>query len=349
MNAATSALLILLVALVLPAQAAEPPFETVRTEYQTVPRERVFDAVVEAIHRSTVSAQASGRVIEVLFDVDDFVEQGSVILRLRDREQRSALEAAQASLGEAQAREREAAAEHTRVASLFDRGLVARAALDAAEADFRAAERRLEAAQARVDQAREQLEHTVVRAPFSGIVVERHIEPGETATPGQPLLTGVSLDQLRVSAHVAQDVIGTIRARQEARVMLAGAEGPLEVPGERLTISPYADPASHTFRIRVDLPKEVPGVYPGMFGKVAFVVGEERRLVVPREAVVQRGEVTGVYVLREDGSVALRHIRLGRALPEERVEVLAGLSEGEQVATDPIRAGAYLVERRAER
>jgi membrane fusion protein, multidrug efflux system len=93
----------------------------------------------------------------------------------------------------------------------------------------------------------------------------------------------------------------------------------------------------------------VKGVYPGMFAKVAFVVGEERRLVVPRAAVVQRGEVSGLYVQAEDGRITLRHIRLGRLLADETVEVLAGLSEGEQVAVDPIRAGAALVERRAER
>ena len=83
-----------------------------------------------------------------------------------------------------------------------------------------------------------------------------------------------------------------------------------------------------------------------MFAKVAFVVGETTRLRVPAEAVVHRSEVTAVYVTGPDGSIAFRHIRAGRS-EEGMTEVLAGLSEGERVALDPIRAGVYLKEARA--
>ncbi|NIV33975.1 MAG: efflux transporter periplasmic adaptor subunit, partial [Anaerolineae bacterium] len=116
--------------------------------------------------------------------------------------------------------------------------------------------------------------------------------------------------------------------------------------GLSLTISPFADPVSHTFNVRVDMPEGQHGVYPGMFAKVAFVTGEVQRLLIPAEAVVHRSEVTGVYVIKEQ-QVSFRQVRVGRRFDDGQVEVLAGLDAGERVALEPIRAGVMLKEQRA--
>lgn len=310
------------------AMAAEPqlPFEVTTAEPRTVVREAVVNAVIEAVQRATVSAQTSGRVVEVNFDTDDYVAKGDVLIRFRDAEQRAALKAAQARYAEAEA-------EFNRTKDIYEKKLVAKSAFDRAEAAFKAA-------RAGLEQAQEQLEHTVVRAPYAGIVVKRHIEVGEVASPGQALMTGLSLERLRAVADVPQAHIDTLRSLSRARVLVPdGAPG---AEGVKLTISPYADPISHTFKVRVDLPPGQHGVYPGMFAKVAFAVGEEARLVVPAAAVVHRSEVTAVYVVGEGNRVSLRHVRAGRTLPDGNVEVLAGLAAGERVALDPIRAGIYL-------
>jgi len=298
---------------------------------QVVAREQVVDAVIEAVYQSTVSAQTSGRITEVLVDVDDYVTKGDVLVRFRDKEQRAALKAAQA-------RAEEARSSFNRVKDLIERKLVSKAEYDKAEAA-------LKSANAGLEQAQEQLEHTVVRAPYSGIVVKRHVEPGESANPGQPLMTGLSLENLRAIAEVPQSHIDSVRKLGRARVILT-TQNDLSVEGTKLTISPYADPVSHTFNVRVDLPEGQHGVYPGMFAKVAFVTGEEEQLLIPAEAVVHRSEVTGVYVI--DGSrISFRQIRIGRDLGNGQREVLAGLDAGEKVALDPIRAGVMLKEMRA--
>lgn len=302
------------------------PFEVAAAESRTVVREAVVNGVIEAVQRATVSAQTSGRVVEVKFDVDDYVTKGDVLIRFRDTEQRSALKAAEA-------RHAEAEAEFRRIKDIFEKQLVARSAFDRAEAAYKAA-------RAGLEQAQEQLEHTVVRAPYSGIVVKRHIEVGELANPGQALITGLSLERLRAVADVPQAHIDTLRSLSRARVLVPDGAGSVE--GSKLTISPYADSVSHTFKVRVDLPPGQHGVYPGMFAKVAFAVGEEVRLLVPAAAVVHRSEVTAVYVVGADNAVVLRQIRAGRTLPDGTVEVLAGLSAGERVALDPIRAGIHL-------
>ena len=318
--------------------ATEPPIPAIAVQQQTLPREQVLDGVVEAVHQSTVSAQTAGRVEEIMVDVNDFVAQGAPIVRIRNIEQRAGLDQAQAGLREAQARFTEAQAEYERIRGVYERQVVPKAQMDAATAALDAAKARLEAAQAGVAQAKESLGYTIVNAPYSGIVLERHVHLGETVQPGKPLMTGFSLDELRVVANVPQRLIAAVRQQSQARVLPANGE--TGISAIKLTFFPYADPQSNVFKVRVYLPPKTAGLYPGMFVKTAFRVGEESRLTIPRQALAQRGEVSAVYVVK-DGRVSLRQVRPGRS-QGEMVDILAGLEPGETVALDPIQAGVYL-------
>ncbi len=318
--------------------AAELPFPVATVQRQTLPDEQVLDGVVEAVHQSTVSAQTAGRIEEIMVDVNDFVPQGAPIVRIRNIEQRAGLDQAQASLREAQARFTEAQAEYERIRGVYEKQVVSKAQMDAATASFDAAKARLEAAQAGVAQAKESLGYAMVNAPYGGIVLERHVQLGETVQPGKPLMTGFSLDELRVVANVPQRLIGAVRQHQQARVLPPNGE--TSIAAAKLTFFPYADPQSNVFKVRVYLPPKTVGLYPGMFVKTAFRVGEEQRLTAPRQALAQRGEVSAVYVVK-DGKVSLRQVRPGRT-EGETVEILAGLEPGETVALDPIKAGVYL-------
>ncbi|MFO1431675.1 MAG: efflux RND transporter periplasmic adaptor subunit [Candidatus Competibacteraceae bacterium] len=339
-------MLLLLLGSLLPAgsHGDTPPVPMAVVETRSLPQEQILDGLVEAVNRSTVSAQTAGRVKEILVDVNDTVEQGAPIIRLRDTEQRAGLEQAQAALKEAQARFLEAQAEYNRIKDLYDKKLVAKAQLDTITATQDAAKARLDATQAGVTEAQEQLDNTVIYAPYSGVVLERHIQLGEAVRPGTPLMTGFSPDHLRVVVNVPQRLIERVRQYHQAGVLLPTGR----VAAEKLTFFPYADPASNVFKVRVYLPEKIKGVYPGMFVKTAFVIGAVERLVVPQAAVAYRGEMTGVYVLK-DNRISLHQVRVGRVVRGDQIEVLAGLEAGEQVALDPIRAGIDLKEKPAER
>lgn len=322
------------------AVALDVPFATLTASYETAPRERVWDGTVEAVNQATVSAQTSGRVAQILYDVDDFVEAGAPIMRFTDTEQRAALTSARSGLQEAEARAGEAESEFARISAMFDNGTVARARFDQAQANRNAAAARLESARAAVTNAEEQLEYTVVRAPYAGIVSRRHVEVGEVVRPGAPLVSGLSLEAVRVLVDVPQSMLDAIRTIGKANVYV----GERTIPAESLTFFPVADAATNTFRVRATLPTGGATLYPGTFVKIGFVVGETERLLLPSTAIVQRSELTAVYVVGEN-AVTLRQIRVGRRYGE-RVEVLAGLVPGEAVAADPVAAGVYLQERR---
>ncbi len=318
------------------ANAAPAPggLATQRIELESAPAERLLDGTVEAVHQSTVSAQTAGRVTEVLFDVNDVVPEGALIVRIRSTEQVSGLTQAQAALKEANAREAEAQMRYQRINDMYQRRVVAKATLDEASAARDAAVARQVAARAGLDAAREGVAYTEIRAPYSGVVTQKHVQVGETVAPGAPLMTGASLDALRVVVEVPQSVIEQVREVRKAAVYVDGRR----IVSTGVTLFPAAQSESNTFRARIELPKDVPGLAPGMFAKVGLLTGEVSRLLVPRSAIVERSEMRALYVVAPDGRVALRQVRLGHARGD-RIEVLAGLVAGEAIALDPVAAG----------
>jgi RND family efflux transporter MFP subunit len=295
------------------------------------------EAVVEAVRQSTVSAQVAGRIVDLRFDVGDYVKKGEIIVRIDERAAAQALAASEAQVREAQAALANARAHYERSKQLVQQKFISAAALEKAETDFKQAQARLTAMLAGAGAAATERSFTTIVAPYSGVVAARHVELGEMAAPGKPLMTGFDPSGLRAVATVPQAQIGAILAVPRARVELPAAGK--WVDAMSVTVMPAADPRTHTMRVRLDLPEDVRGVYPGVFARVHFVTGKAMRLMVPREAVLRRSEVTAVYVLPEQGRPQLRQVRLGTAGDERAMEVLAGLKPGERVALDPVKAG----------
>ena len=242
---------------------------------------------------------------------------------------------AQAALKEATAREAEAQQRYQRINDMYQRRVVARATFDEASAARDAAVARASAARAGLDAAREGVAYTEVRAPYSGVVTQKFVQLGELVAPGTPLVAVASLDAMRVVVEVPQSVIEQVRKVRKAIVHVDGQR--VEATG--LTLFPSAQPQTSTFRVRIELPKSVQGLAPGMFVKVGLVTGAADLLLVPRAAVVERSEMRAVYVVGPDGRVSLRQVRLGHVRGDQ-IEILAGLVAGDTIARDPAAAAA---------
>jgi RND family efflux transporter MFP subunit len=307
--------------------------ESEEAHFKEVSSSYMLDGIVEAELSTTISAQTSGLVKDVRFDVDDFVKKNQIVVLIDDTQQKASYQQALAAEKEARARLNEAQLEYDRVKKVYAKKVVPKATFDKAAAGLASAKARLDSARAARAKAKESLDYTRVRAPFSGVLTKRWVEKGERVNVGSQLVSGVSLERLRVRTHVPQSIFQAVRDHKYAIVVTADSE----IVSRDMTFFPFADPLSHSFELRVRIPLTETSLRPGMFVKVAMEVSREHKVVIPFNSVAFRGEVTGVYVL-EDDKLHFRHVRLGRRLADNEVVVLAGVNVGDQVVTDPVAA-----------
>ena len=322
-------------------QAVEP-LATAPVQYREMAQTYSIEGLVEATRQSTVSAQIGGRIKEINFDIGDHVKKGQVIVRIDERESTQALAGSQAQVLQAQANMQNAKAGYERAKQLFAQKFISQAALDKAQADYKVALAQAAASEAGVGQASLTRGYAAVIAPYSGVVSARLVELGEMVVPGKPLMTGFDASEMRVVVSVPQDKLTEIGMKPEVLVEVPSLARWIKAAST--SVQPMADARTHSTQVRVQLPANEAGVYPGMFVRAHFVVGKLSKLVIPASAVLRRSEVVAAYVVDDAGGVKLRQIRVGETSAEGVMEVLAGLNPGEKVALDPVKAGMLRIQ-----
>ena len=324
----------------------------------------VLDAsgYVTARRQATVSAKITGKVTEVLIEEGMRVEEGAVLARLDDTEAKAQLALARAQLAAASSQEGEirallqqAESDYTRSQELFNRQLVSAQSLDAARAQRDTLRARLAANTEQVRVAREsvsvaevQLANTVIRAPFSGVVVTKSAQPGEMISPisagGGFTRTGigtiVDMDSLEIQVDVNESFINRVAADQPVEATL-NAYPEWKIPGSVIAIIPTADRSKATVKVRIAIKAKDARIVPDMGVRVAFLDPRPATpartatpaVLVPADAIRAEGSDTVVFVLA-DGKVVRRPVTLGKTLGTER-EVLTGIVAGERIVVAP--------------
>jgi RND family efflux transporter MFP subunit len=302
-------------------------------------RTYVADGVVEAVREATIAPQVAGRIVMLAVRAGDRVRAGQVLVRIDARAAEQAVAASAGQIAETEASVANARRRHERNRALLARGFVSQAAVDQTQSELAIAQAQLDAARAAAAQAATAQTFTVLTAPLSGIVGATDAQVGDMAIPGKPLLNVFDPGELRVTATLPQAVLAKVDLKQPVAVELASTER--HVIATRAVLVPVADSRSHASRVRLALP-DAAEVLPGQYARAQFVIGTERGIAVPAQALVRRGEVSAVYVVDEQGSSRLRLVRFGEAFDTASgtlVPILAGLREGERIALDPVRAG----------
>ena len=329
--------------------------ETVKLQ----PTPVLYEAVgtIRSANTSVLAAQLSGTVREIRVRAGDRVKRGELLAVLDDRSPRAQLEAAQAGvdaaaqglteveqgLQAATADRQFAEATFKRYQGLFEKNSVSRQEFDGAEARYKAAlanERALAAkkkeVQARSQQARSQQEgaqtvysYARIVSPLDGVVTQKSVDAGTVVMPGTPILTVETTSQYRLEASLSEQYLKKVTVGESVDISTDGQK----LAGRVAEIVPAADAASRTFLVKIDLPRDC-ACQSGQYGKANFPVGEEPRLAVPRKAVIERGELQGIFVVNAQGAVEYRLVKTGKDLGE-RIEILSGLAEGERVVTSP--------------
>jgi RND family efflux transporter MFP subunit len=346
--------------------------EMVRKPPSIAAANSVLDAsgYVTARREATVSSETTGKVIEVLVEEGMVVEPGQVVARLDDTIQRAQTDlaraqaqSARAGLLETEAQLRAARLERDRLRDLAERKLTSIASLDAAEANYDTLAARLETgrenvkvAERSVELAEDNLAHTVIRAPFGGVVVSKDAQPGEMISPisagGGFTRTGictiVDMDSLEIEVDVNEAYIGRVRTGQRVSATL-DAYPDWQIPAEVIAIVPTADRQKATVRVRIGFLERDQRILRDMGAKVAFLgveappgaQQEPPGVMVSSEALQSDGAGDFVWRISND-TVERRAVRTGGSRDRDRVLVLEGLAAGDTIVRSsprPLRAG----------
>jgi RND family efflux transporter MFP subunit len=327
----------------------------------------VLDAsgYVTARLQATVSAKITGKVTEVLIEEGMRVREGAVLARLDDTEARAGLGLAQAQLvaarsqlAEVRAQLEQAERDYTRQQGLYDRQLVSPQSLDAALAQRDMLRARLANLQEQIKVAQEslavaqvQLDNTVIRAPFSGVVIAKSAQPGEMISPisagGGFTRTGigtiVDMDSLEIQVDVNESYINRVAPKQPVEATL-NAYPDWKIPGEVIAIIPTADRSKATVKVRIAIKARDPRIVPDMGVRVGFLESKApgeapaapkaAGVLVPADAVKPEGGDGVVFVVTDGKKVERRRVTLGPDLAGQR-RVVSGLREGERVVLAP--------------
>lgn len=329
-----------------PTQAAAP--ETVSdvqlflVQKTTVPDWLEAVGTVRAAQTSQLASQIMGNVLEVRAHEGERVASGQVLAVIDDAQPRAAVEqaaaaelAAQKDVSAAESEFALAEATLKRYRQLYEKKSVSPQEFDEIKTRRQASEARRDMARAglaqsnaALAQARTSLEHTRIRAPFAGVVTERKADPGALASPGMTIFTIEDTQSYRLEVTVDETDLQLVRMGQTAPVNI-DALGSAEITGKIVQIVPAADPGSRSFLVKIELPKDA-CLHSGLFGRAQFAHGRRSALLIPRSAVVERGQLQGVYVLDAEQVAGLHYVTLGRAVGQQ-AEVLSGLEGGEKV------------------
>jgi RND family efflux transporter MFP subunit len=333
----------LAMALAAPTVGANPPaVPTIVVGGGSATASLDIEGTLQALRQSTVAAQVGGNVLQLAVKAGDRVKAGALLARIDERELQAGLAGGDAGVAQAAAALAQAQQNTTRTRDLRTQGFVSQASLDVAETQLQAAQAAHRQAQAGRSQAALARSFAAVTAPFDAVVLATHVEAGDLATPGRPLVTLYAPGQLRAVVQMPLSRSALARASTAVEIVLPG--GRRVVPVSRTEL-PGTDAVSQTVEWRLNLPLEAgANLAPGQPVQVHFAgaaspapSATNARLVVPSAAVLRRGELTAVYA-EQDKHFVLKAVRLG-ARQGDTLEVLAGVKAGERIAADALRAG----------
>lgn len=294
------------------------------------PRYETAVGTVKPVHEVAVAAKILAVIEEMRVSAGQPVRAGDVLVVLDDEALVARQRQAESAAGAAQAAADRAQLDLGRAQRLREQNAVSQAQLDEAIAAARATQADLLRAGQAVEEARVMRSYATLTAPITGIVVDKRADAGDTATPGQVLLTLYDPTQMQMVASVREGLAARLKVGEDVPARLENLG--IECHATVREIVPESQAATRSFQVKVTGPCP-PGVTSGMFGRISVPLEEESLLVVPERALRRVGQLT-IVDLVADGRTERRAIRPGRAIDGDR-EVLAGLREGDRVVLAP--------------
>jgi RND family efflux transporter MFP subunit len=281
---------------------------------------KTIDAVVSAVgtlnsrNTSVLSSKIMGKVIALHAKEGDHVSQGKVLLRIESGE-------ISAQAFQAQAAYNNAKLQYDRIKRLFDEKAATQMEMDQATLG-------LDSANAGLNGAKAMESYTIIEAPISGQIVEKHINLGEMALPGQPVIKIEDNGHLRLEVTVREQDLRYIQAGKPVIVQIDALPG-RDLNAKVAQVVPASDVRTHSFIVKIDIPSDK-SLITGMYGKALFSTGKREAILIPRAAIVELSGISGVYIVSAEGRGVFQMVQLGD-VNGDSVEAVTGLKAGDRV------------------
>lgn len=284
---------------------------------------------VRAKVETVISPVITATISSIAVWSGDEVKEGDVLVKLDSRELRARVDQAHQAVVAAGARLAQFEKDSKRVQRIYkaDPGAVSKAELDRIQAVLITARAELIRLRRQEDEAKTALSYSELTAPITGRIVERYADPGDTARQGEALLRMYDPDTLRLEASVRESIASKLVKKQSLIAEIDALNKQYTAVVDEIV--PSADPGSRSFLVKVSLTGGS-GLYPGMFGRLLIPIGQIEKIYIPAGAVTHVGQLDFIIVKTEQGPVR-RYVRLGERRSDDRIEVISGLSPGEQI------------------
>jgi RND family efflux transporter MFP subunit len=298
---------------------AEPPMSvaSVTVEPRTIDSVITAAGALSSKNTSVLSSRVMGRVVHLSVQEGDQVAAGKLLMKIDSGE-------ITAQAIQAQAAYNNARLQYERIKSLFDAKASTQMEMDQATLG-------LENAQAGLQAAKAMESYTIITAPIAGQIVEKRINLGEMALPGQPLIKIEDNKNLRLEVTIREQDILSIQPGKPVKVQIDAMPG-TEISGKVSQVVQASDVRTHSFIVKIDISSHN-GLITGMYGKAYINIGRHEAILIPKSAVVEMSGIAGVYIVSAGGSAVFQMIQAGEE-HGDFVEVITGLKRGDRVISD---------------
>ncbi|RLA44704.1 MAG: efflux RND transporter periplasmic adaptor subunit [Gammaproteobacteria bacterium] len=293
---------------------------------------------VVADTRIDISSRISSYIHKLTVQEGDAIDEGQLLIVLDDEELEHSINQTRAAVQTAQAVLTDVETDLKRFDNLLRQGSISEIKVRKTQLQKSTAIENLNRARAALSAANSQRQYIQIRSPAAGIVTKRHLQAGGLATPGLPLLTIESRDNLKFETFIAESQLANIKLDDTVILNIENLGNSSSLTnndfvesliGVVTQIVYSGDPVARSYKVSIALPPR-PDIYTGMFGRATFVVGKSNNITIPDSAMVKKGGLDGVYLVDEENKVWFRWLRVRRLWPG-KAEIAAGLSSGERI------------------
>tara|TARA_R110002049_G_scaffold1479_14_gene11492 strand:- start:3734 stop:4852 length:1119 start_codon:yes stop_codon:yes gene_type:complete len=326
-----------------PQESENPVTVAVETaERSKMPVSYHFSGTVKSEHTVNLSTKVLGTITQLNVETGDFARKGEVLVRIKDDNLQAQKNQVEANLTQVRSALQNIETNYNRLKALHKKGSATQKEFDDISTQYESAKANVKALEGKLLEIEDMLSYTVLKAPFDGYVIAKLGSQGDMARPGQPLISFEQEKGMKVELTVPETEISLFSVDDKVSVDVK-ASGQSHLAGVVSSVSPSGNRVSRQFMVEIRLPKlsRNQGLKSGMFAEVGLSSTSDSSLTVPKTAIVERGQLTGLYTLTDDSEVILRWVRLGD-ISGDQVEVLSGLAQGEKYISSfdaPLREG----------